>query len=64
MTVNEKDIETEVAEMLDEIKDEEQQKFDNADGGIFTDDDVPHYVVRRLYNRTYEYQILSWTFLY
>ncbi len=64
MTVNEKDIETEVAEMLDEIKDEEQQKFDNADGGIFTDDDVPHYVVRRLYNRTHEYQILSWTFLH
>lgn len=44
MTSNENQEKTEAERILEEIIDEEQKKFDNADGSLFLNDDVPHYI--------------------
>ena len=54
---------SECEQMLDEILEESQRNFDNADGCYFTDADTPHYVIRRPYYFTHASRILSRRFL-
>ena len=60
----ENEVKTEAQKLFEEMLEEEQKKFDNADGAVFTDEEVPHHVVRRLYHRTHEHKILSRSLLH
>lgn len=43
--MNESKEKTEAEEILEEIQEKQRKEFENADKPIFTDDDIPHYVI-------------------
>lgn len=45
MTSNENQEKAETEQMLEEIVEEQQKEFDNADGAVFLGDETPHYVI-------------------